>query len=97
MWLNLNKAIDGLHLKNHKNKQCHAEFNPKRISDMYPDLAETKNTMAAGQTFVWLGRFKKITSSLSKTHHLFYLHRTVLRRNSYTVHCYKTNRKPHST
>ena len=54
IWLNLNKVFDGLDLKNHKNNKCHVEFNPKRISDMYQYLAETKNTMAVEQTFVWL-------------------------------------------
>ena len=56
--LNLNKAINGLHLRNHKNESCHKNYNPSRIAEMYPDLAESKNTMAAEQTFVWLGRLK---------------------------------------
>ena len=92
--LNLNKAIDGLHLRNHKNESRHKNYNPSRIAEMYPDLAESKNTMAAEQTFVWLGRLKKIMSSMGKTHHLFYLHRMVQRRNRYTSHCYKQKRKP---
>lgn len=94
MWLNLNKAIDGLHLRNHKDAECQKMYDPKKIGLMHPDLADSKNTMAAEQTFVWLGRFKKIMSSMGKTHHLFYLHRLVNRRNKYTAACYKAHRKP---
>ena len=55
MWFEINKIIDGLHLQNHKGKDCHTKYNPERITDMHPELADTKNTMAAEQTFAWLG------------------------------------------
>lgn len=94
MWNYINKAIDAFHLGNHKSDECKERLNPKRIGDMHPHLKDTKNTSAAEQTFSWLGRFKKILSAMNKTHHLFYLHRLVVRRNSYTARCYKAGRKP---
>ena len=94
MWLKVNKIIDGLHLQNHVNSNCKTLYNPKKIIDMYPDLEGTKNTMACEQTFVWLGRFKKIMCNMPKAHHLFYLHRVIKRRNSYNVQMYKAGRKP---
>ena len=72
MWLCINKIIDGLHLQNHKNKDCKEKLHPDKILTMHPDLKLTKNTMAAEQTFVWLSRFKKILCCMPKPHHLFY-------------------------
>jgi hypothetical protein len=94
MWLCINKIIDSLHLKNHVDPKCQTDLNPDKMLKMFPELENTKNTQAAEQTFVWLGRFKKIMSSMPKTHHLFYLHRSVKRRNRYTAKCYRTGRKP---
>ena len=39
-------------------------------------------------------RFKRILSSMPKTHHHFYLHRMVKRRNSYIEWCYLHSRRP---
>ena len=52
MWLKVNKIIDGLHLANHKRRDCKKLFNPNRIVEMYPELKDTKNTIVAEQTFV---------------------------------------------
>ena len=94
MWLKLNKCIDSLHLRNHTEKFCQTDLNPALIGQMHPDIKESKNTQAAEQVFIWLGRFKKIVCSMTKTHHLFFLHRMVRRRNCYTSQCYKDGRKP---
>jgi len=94
MWLSISKAIDAFHIANHKDKNCHTELHPDNISSMYPEIAKSKNTQAAEQTFVWLGRYKKIVCSMSKTHHLFYLHRMVIKRNRYSAKCYKAGKKP---
>ncbi|WAR06262.1 hypothetical protein MAR_021631 [Mya arenaria] len=76
------KVIDRLHLSNHKNKKCHTKYNPDVLPAGY-------NTQAAEQTFSWLGRFKKVVNSMTQMHHLFYLHRMIKRRNSYTEICRK--------
>lgn len=93
MWLMINKIIDELHIRNHVS-QCQELMHPKQFGEMYPDLKETKNTMAAEQTFVWLGRFKKIVCSMPKVHHLFYIHRVVRRRNDYNERYYRLGKKP---
>ena len=90
IWLNVQKIIDTLHIKNHKNKRCHEIYHPTKIKDTYPDM----NTMACEQTFAWLGRFKKILPGMGKRHHHFFLHRMVKRRNKYIEHCYLCNRRP---
>ena len=94
MWTSINKVIDSLHVCNHKDKACHAELHPSNINKMYPEIKNSKNTQAAEQTFVWLGRYKKVVSSMTKTHHLFYIHRMARRKNAYSVKCYKYGRKP---
>lgn len=94
MWNKINKVIDGLHIKNHTEHTCHTDLHPDNIGEMHPDIKDTKNTQAGEQTFVWLGRYKKIVCSMHKTHHLFYVHRMVKRRNSYTAKCYQRGRKP---
>lgn len=94
MWASVNKIIDSLHIKNHVDPACQTDLHPDNFAEMYPHLAHTKNTQAAEQTFVWLGRFKKIVCSMTKTHHLFYIHRMVKRRNFYNVKSYKNNKKP---
>ena len=94
MWSRINKIVDGLHIKNHVDPHCHTDLHPDNIYDMYPELEGTRNTQAAEQTFVWLGRFKKIVCSMPKVHHLFYLHRMVKKRNTYTAKCYKRGKQP---
>lgn len=89
-WISVNKIIDKLHIKNHKDNTCKEKYNPSGLKEEMPGA----NTMAAEQTFVWLSRFKKILCPMPKIHHLFYLHRMVKHRNRYTVHCYKNNKKP---
>ena len=94
MWTSITKVIDTLHIRNHVNPTCQRELHPDKIGLVHPDLKDTKNTQAAEQTFIWLGRFKKIVCSMSRTHHLFYIHRMVKHRNIYTARCYKEGRKP---
>ncbi len=94
MWNCINKIVDGMHIKNHVDMECQTNLHPDNIYDMYPEMMGTRNTQAAEQTFVWLGRFKKIMCSMPKVHHLFYLHRLIKRRNSYVDKCYKNGKKP---
>ena len=94
MWFDINKVIDGLHLRNHKGEDCQTKYHPKKIAETHPELDGTSNTMAAEQTFVWLGRFKKVLSSMPKVHHMFFLHRMVQRRNEYNIRCYHRGKKP---
>ena len=84
IWLDVNKIIDDLHIKNHKDPRC----------KQYRAPAEIGNTMSCEQTFAWLSRYKKILSAMPKTHHHFYLHRMVTRRNEYISRCYKEGRRP---
>ena len=44
--------------------------------------------------FLIKGRFKKSFNSLPKHKQLFFMHRLVKRRNSYTTFCYKTGKTP---
>lgn len=90
MWHNVHKIIDVFHYPNHVSRDCQTKFSPESVKEKYPNY----NTQAGEQTFLWVGRFKHILCSMNKTHHLFYLHRMVLRRNTYTVKCYKSGRKP---
>ena len=94
MWSKITKVVDGLHISNHVEDFCKEELHPNKIGEVHPHLKETKNTQSAEQTFVWLARYKKIVASMPKTHHLFYVHRLVVRRNKYTATCYKEGRKP---
>lgn len=90
LWLKINKVIDLLHLKNHKDEKCFELYNPASLKEKIPKL----NTPVAEQTFVWAGRFKKFLCAMPKCHHLFYYHRMVCRRNRYTEKCYKANTEP---
>ena len=90
MWSAINKVIDSLHIRNHKDAECRKKYDPVKLKEQLPGM----NTMAAEQTFVLLARFKKNLCSMPKTHNLFYLHRIVLYRNRYTVSCYKRGLKP---
>ena len=90
IWLNIEKVIDTFHFKNHVDPQCKTKYSPETLKRDHPDW----NTQAGEQTFVWVGRFKHILCSMTKTHQLFYLHRMVRRRNAYTGKCYIFGRKP---
>jgi len=84
MWLDVKKIIDTLHIHNHKDERCRELYSPDHVKKENPQM----NTMCYEQTFAWLSRYKRILSSMSKTHHQFYLHRMVKRRNGYIEHCY---------
>ena len=89
-WLKLRKIIDTFHLRNHSNPLCHTWYSPQQMKDENPCF----NTQAGEQMFVWMGKFKNIVCAMGKTHHLFYLHRMVCRRNRYTDKCYSYGKKP---
>ena len=89
IWKDINKIIDSLHIKNHVDKRCREVYNPQTLKEDNP----TFNTMVCEQTFAWLSRYKKIVSSMPKTHHHFFLHRTIKRRNAYISLCYSKGRR----
>ena len=80
LWMNVNKVIDVFHFGNHVSPQCKERFSPAKLKE--------ENTQAGEQTFVWVSRFQHILCSMSKNHHLFYLHCMVLRWNAYTIKCW---------
>ena len=90
IWLNVTKVIDSFHFRNHIDPQCKEKYSPALVKSQNLDF----NTMAGEQTFVWVSRFKHIICAMNKSHHLFYLHRMVRRRNKYTYlllyiqHCF---------
>lgn len=88
MWKSVTKVIDELHIKNHRDKNCHQKYHPKIVKEKHPNY----NLVCAEQVFAWLSRFKKITCSMNKVHHCFFLHRTISRRNRYSELCNKLNR-----
>ena len=90
LWINTTKIIDTFHLKNHVSATCKEVFSPAPYKATHPYL----NTQAGEQTFTWLHRFRFLLSAMPKIHHMFYLHRMVLRRNKYTEKCYRYGRKP---
>ena len=90
MWMDVKKIIDTLHIANYKDKTCRELYSPEMLTKENPDM----NTMCCKQTFAWLSRYKRILSSMPKTHHHFYLHRMVRRRNSYIEKCYANGRRP---
>ncbi|XP_065896620.1 uncharacterized protein [Dysidea avara] len=90
LWLDVNKIIDSLHIKNHRDRKCHEKYHPKSVKDHN----EAYNTMSCEQTFAWISRFKKIVCSMGKRHHHFYLHRMVKRRNKYIAFCYQHDKNP---
>ena len=90
LWMDVNKVIDRLHLKNHKDVKCKQNYNPDVLKELLPKL----NTPVAEQTFIWASRFKKILAAMPKSHFLFFYHRMVVRRNRYTEKCYKNNVQP---
>ena len=90
LWLNVNKIIDVFHFQNHVSAECREKFSPAKLKQQHPEF----NTQAGEQTFVWIHRFRHILCSMNKVHHLFFLHRMVLRRNEYTSLCYLKGKKP---
>ncbi len=88
LWQRITKIIDRLHIRNHKDEMCHRLYNPDSVLD------EKKNTMAGEQAFSWLSKFKKMINSMSQTHHLFFLHRMIKRRNAYIARCRQRNTTP---
>lgn len=86
-WSSVNKVIDRLHLRNHKDSRCKQLYSADRIPPEY-------NTMACEQTFVWASRLKKIVCAMGRLHQFFFLHRSVKRRNKYTELCYSKNKTP---
>ena len=90
IWMKVTKIIDVFHLKNHKRKECHQLYNPRKLKESHPSF----NTQACEQTFSWLGKFHRIMSSMPKVHNNFFLHRLIKRRNSYNSYCYKHGKKP---
>ncbi|XP_078366040.1 uncharacterized protein LOC144650252 [Oculina patagonica] len=67
LWLDVNKVIDRLHLKNHKDPRCKELYSSDSLKDKIPNL----NTPVAEQTFVWAARFKQILGAMPKRHFLF--------------------------
>ena len=86
----INKGVDGLHIKNHVLYSCRSEY-PKVIKDLRNKFA-SPNTEAAEQTFLWLGKFKKIINSMDKRRHHF-LHCLVKERNKYTQYCLENKKR----
>ncbi len=64
MWQKVQKMVDGLHISNHRREICETHFHPKRFKEANPDLMP--NSMAAEQTFAWMGRYKKQICSLQQ-------------------------------
>lgn len=90
IWQDINKIIDDLHIKNHRDPTCHELYSPEQLKAENPHY----NSMSCEQTFAWLSRHKKIMCAMQKCHFHFYLHRMVKRRNNYISHCYSNGRRP---
>jgi hypothetical protein len=90
IWKDVNKIIDELHIKNHKDPKCQSLYNPKRIKNENPNW----NTVACEQTFAWMNRYRKIMCAMTKDHFHFYMHRLVKRRSKYISYCYTNGKKP---
>ena len=52
------------------------------------------NSIAAEQTFIWAGRFKKILFAMAKQRDVFYLHGMVKGRKRYTQKCHQKVKSP---
>lgn len=81
-WSSVNKVINRLHLRNHKDSRCKQLYSTDRIPPEY-------NTMACEQTFVWASCLKKIVCAMGRLHQFFFLHRSVKHRNKYTELLFK--------
>jgi hypothetical protein len=95
MWSIIQKVIDSFHLGNHKNHECREFYNPDRIKKVHN--LETANTQSCEITFSWLGKFKHMVFKMPKSHHLFFLHRLIVRRNNYLERTRAAGRTPLST
>jgi hypothetical protein len=89
-WIHLEKIIDKFHFPNHSGIVCRDKYSPESFKAQFPNY----NTQVGEQTFAWAGRFKHILCSMSKVHHLYYLHRMITRRNTYTQKCHQAGKKP---
>lgn len=89
IWSDLNKVINELHIKNHKDPRCQQFYSTKQLREELPEA----NTISCEQTFAWLSRHKKILCAMPKIHFHFYLHRLIKRRNRYIEYCYLTGKK----
>lgn len=87
MWKRIKKIIDRLHIQNHKDPKCRELYNPDSVPAEY-------NTMIAEQTFAWFSRFKKNANSMTQSHHLFFIHRSIKRRNCYTATVRRKGKEP---
>ena len=59
----INKGVDALHIKNHVRDVCRDEY-PQVIEKLRSTFVDP-NTEAAEQTFVLLGRFKRVLEETS--------------------------------
>ena len=87
----INKGVDGLHIRNHVRHSCRNEY--PRVIQKLRETFTSPNTEAAEQTFLWLGKFKKIINSMDKRRHHFFLHCLVKERNKYTQYCLENKKK----
>jgi len=85
----INKVIDDLHIKNHRDPSCQKLYSTENLRQQLPEA----NTIAAEQTFAWLSRHKKVLCAMPKVHFHFYLQRLVKKRNAYIEHCYETGKR----
>ena len=53
LWLDVQKIIDTLHMKNHSDPRCEQQYNPAKVLPEDSDM----NTMSCEQTFAWLSRY----------------------------------------
>ena len=90
IWMNVEKIIDVFHFKNHRSEQCKKLYSPDTVKQNHPHW----NTQCGEQTFSWLHHFEHILCAMPRVHHLFYVHRMVLRRNTYTAKCYRKGKRP---
>lgn len=81
IWQSVTKVIDELHIKNHCDKKCHEKYHPKQAKERHPNY----NLVCAEQVFTWLSRFNKITCSMNKTHHCFFLYTLVIDIQNYVL------------
>lgn len=86
-WIDVNKVIDRLYLRNYKDVKCKENYN----FDVFKELIFKLNTLVAEQIFIWVVRFKKIFGVMLKSYFLFFYYRMVVRRNRYIEKCYKNN------
>ena len=84
------QVVDDLHIRNHVDPRCKELYHPATVKEKNPSISF--NFMACEQTFVWLSRFKRILCAMPKEHHLFMLHRLIVRRNHYTQLCHTVRR-----